>query len=109
MISTPGQGLHGVESSTHVDIWCWVQQSLEAANVTWEFTQFGRTVHAFTEPNLIGPSASANVSSPPAGFAELSCGINLLLQCASARVNHHIVSGHQLPCWTVGQLTHICQ
>ena len=40
-----------------------VQTSLESANVTWEFTQFGKTVHAFTEPNLIGASASANVSS----------------------------------------------
>ena len=39
-----------------------VQQSLESANVTWEFTQFGGTVHAFTEPNLVGASANAMVS-----------------------------------------------
>ncbi|KAK9839169.1 hypothetical protein WJX74_010891 [Apatococcus lobatus] len=37
-------------------------QSLEAANVTFEFTQFGKTVHAFTEPNLIGSSASASTA-----------------------------------------------
>lgn len=35
---------------------------MDSANMTWEFTQFGGTVHAFTEPNLIGASANAMVS-----------------------------------------------
>ena len=29
-----------------------LQDELEAANVTWEFTEYSYTVHAFTEPDL---------------------------------------------------------
>ena len=39
-----------------------LQTELDSANVTWEYFDYGETVHAFTEPDLVN---TGSVSQPP--------------------------------------------
>ena len=43
-----------------------LQTELDSANVTWEYFDYGETVHAYTEPDLVN-TGSVSQSSPSTG------------------------------------------
>ena len=39
-----------------------LQTELDSANVTWEYFNYGKTVHAFTEPDLVNTGSVSQFS-----------------------------------------------
>lgn len=80
-----------------------LQQMWEDMGVTWEWTWYSQTVHAFTQPQLVGAAASAvspfcctvlcfatGSSAQSANDVHMSMLLYAAQQCAELDCKHHV-------------------